>query len=156
KNYLVRARTTDGAEAITVPNPAIMAKAFPVFVNLVAPVFKGKDARTVEDLHWEVYRHASNYKMQGQLFWVSVMAAEQAMLELMGLVAKRPVADFFGGAKRRDIPVYYASGNRGNTPEAEIEYLQKLVGGSGVRAIKFRLGGRMNRNEDSLPGRTEA
>ena len=156
KNYLVRARSTDGVEAITVPNPAIMAKAYPVFLRNVVPTFLKKDAREIEKLHWDVYRAGSNYKMQGQLYWVSVMAVEQALLELMGQTAKRPVADFFGGAKRQDIPVYYASGNRGNTPEAEIEYLQKLVAGSGVKAIKFRLGGRMNRNEDSLPGRTEA
>lgn len=155
RNYLVRARSTDGVEAITVPNPAIMAKAWPVFLGNVVPSFLKKDARTLEGLHTDVYRAGSNYKMQGQLFWVSVMAAEQALLELMGQTAKRPVADFFGGARRRDIPVYYASGNRGNTPEAEIDYLQKLVAGSGVRAIKFRLGGRMSRNADSLPGRTE-
>jgi L-alanine-DL-glutamate epimerase-like enolase superfamily enzyme len=155
RNYLVRARSTDGVEAITVPNPAIMAKAWPVFLAHVVPSFLKKDARTLEALHTDVYRAGSNYKMQGQLFWVSVMAAEQALLELMGQVAQRPVADFFGGARRRDIPVYYASGNRGNAPEAEIEYLQKLVAGSGVRAIKFRLGGRMSRNADSLPGRTE-
>lgn len=155
KNYLIRARSTDGAEAITVPNPSIMAKAWPVLLGSVVAPFLKKDARTLESLHLDVYRHASNYKMQGQLFWVAVMAVEQALLELMGQVARRPVADFFGGAKRRDIPVYYASGNRGNTPEAEIEFLQGLVAGSGVRAIKFRLGGRMNRNADSLPGRTE-
>ncbi len=155
KNYLVRARSTDGAEAITVPNPSIMAKAWPVLLGSVVAPFLKKDARTLDDLHLEVYRHGSNYKMQGQLFWVAVMAVEQALLELMGQITRRPVADFFGGAKRRDVPVYYASGNRGNTPEAEIAYLQGLVAGSGVRAIKFRLGGRMNRNADSLPGRTE-
>lgn len=155
RNYLVRARSTAGVEAITVPNPAIMAKAYPIFLGNVVPTFLKKDARQLEALHWEVYRAGSNYKMQGQLFWVGVMAVEQALLELMGQTAKRPIADFFGGAKRRDIPVYYASGNRGNTPEAEIAYLQSLVAGSGVKAIKFRLGGRMNRNEDSLPGRTE-
>ena len=155
RNFLVRTRSTDGVEAITVPNPAIMAKAWPVFLSHVVPTFLKKDARTLEALHTDVYRAGSNYKMQGQLFWVAVMAAEQALLELMGQAAKRPVADFFGGAKRRDIPVYYASGNRGNAPEAEIEYLQKLVAGSGVKAIKFRLGGRMSRNADSLPGRTE-
>jgi L-alanine-DL-glutamate epimerase-like enolase superfamily enzyme len=54
------------------------------------------------------------------------------------------------------VPVYYASGNRGNTPEQEVEYLEKLVSSSGAKAIKFRLGGRMNRNVDSLPGRSEA
>jgi L-alanine-DL-glutamate epimerase-like enolase superfamily enzyme len=52
--------------------------------------------------------------------------------------------------------VYFASGNRGNRPEEEVAHLQKLVAGSGVKALKFRLGGRMSRNEDSLPGRTEA
>src|SRR5206468_6183924 len=85
-----------------------------------------------------------------------VAAAEIALLELMGRVANRPVADFFGGAVRREVPVYFASGVRGNTPEQEIEHLQKLVAGSGVKAIKFRLGGRMSRNADSLSGRTEA
>src|SRR5262249_38682274 len=101
-------------------------------------------------------RHASNYKLQGIGLWAPVAAIEMAMLELMSQTAQRPVADFFGGKLRQDIPVYYASGNRGNTPQAEIEYLQKLVSGSGVKAIKFRLGGRMNKNVDSLPGRTEA
>jgi L-alanine-DL-glutamate epimerase-like enolase superfamily enzyme len=154
-NYLVRARSTDGAEAITVPNPAMMAKAFPVLLGSVFPAFLKKDARQLEALHTEAYRAGSNYKMQGQLYWSSIMAVEQALLELMAITAQRPVADFFGGARRTEIPVYYASGNRGNTPEAEIDYLRSLVAGSGVRAIKFRLGGRMNRNADSLPGRTE-
>jgi L-alanine-DL-glutamate epimerase-like enolase superfamily enzyme len=66
------------------------------------------------------------------------------------------VADFFGGQLRRDIAVYVASGNRGNRPEEETEHLQKLVADSGARALKFRLGGRMSRNEDSLAGRSEA
>lgn len=155
RNYLVRARSTDGLEVVTVPNPAMMAKAFPIFLGSVVSTFLKKDARRLEELEWDVYRASSNYKMQGQLFWSCVMAVEQALLELMGQAARRPVADFFGGAKRLDIPVYYASGNRGNTPEQEVEYLHKLVAGSGVRAIKFRLGGRMSRNADSLPGRTE-
>lgn len=156
KTYLVRARSTDGVEVVTVPNPASMAKAFPIFLDWAAPQFLKKDARSIENVQREAYRAESNYKMQGLLLWVAMTAVEQALLELMGQTAKRPVADFFGGARRRDIAVYYASGNRGNTPEKEIEYLQSLVGSSGVRAIKFRLGGRMSRNADSLPGRTEA
>jgi L-alanine-DL-glutamate epimerase-like enolase superfamily enzyme len=156
KTFLVRARSADGAEAVTVPNPDKLAQVYPFFLKDVAPVFVGRDARDLEKLLWDVYRHASNYKMQGIALWVGVAAVEMALLELLARVAERPVADFFGGAKRRDVPVYYASGNRGNKPEAEVEYLQKLVADSGARAVKFRLGGRMNRNEDSLPGRTEA
>jgi L-alanine-DL-glutamate epimerase-like enolase superfamily enzyme len=155
KTYLLRTRSADGAEAITVPHPARTADVYPFVLRSVLPLFVGKDARTLERLLWDVYRHADNYKMQGIALWVGVAAAEMGLLELMGRVANRPVADFFGGAVRRDVPVYFASGNRGNAPEAEVEYLQKLVAGSGVRALKFRLGGRMSRNADDPPGRTE-
>jgi L-alanine-DL-glutamate epimerase-like enolase superfamily enzyme len=156
KVFLVRTRSTDGAESLTVPNPDKMAQVYPFFLRDVAPVFVGHDARDLEKLLRDAYRHASNYKMQGIALWVCVAAVEMALLELLGRVADRPVADFFGGARRRDVPVYVASGNRGNRPEAEVEYLQRLVADSGVTAVKFRLGGRMSRNEDSLPGRTEA
>jgi L-alanine-DL-glutamate epimerase-like enolase superfamily enzyme len=155
RTYLLRTRSADGAEAITVPHPARTADVYPFVLRSVLPLFVGKDARQVERLPWDVYRHADNYKMQGIALWVGVAAAEMGLLELMGRVANRPVADFFGGAVRRDVPVYYASGNRGNTPEQEVEYLQKLVAGSGVKALKFRLGGRMSRNADDPPGRTE-
>lgn len=154
RNFLVRVRSTDGVEAITVPNPARMRDFYRVFLGLV-PVFLKKDARQLETLLWDAYRHNSNYKLQGLALWTNVAAMEMALLELMAQTAQRPLADFFGGARRRDIPVYYASGNRGNRPEAEVDYLRKLVADSGVRAIKFRLGGRMNRNLDSLPRRTE-
>ena len=98
----------------------------------------------------------SNYKLQGIALWAGVAAIEMGLFELMGQTAQRPVADLFGGRRKDDIAVYHASGVRGNRPEEEIEYLQKLVAELGAKAIKFRLGGRMNRNVDSLPGRTEA
>jgi L-alanine-DL-glutamate epimerase-like enolase superfamily enzyme len=154
RNFLVRARSTDGAEAVTVPNPARMRDFYRVFLGLV-PVFLKKDARELESLIWDAYRHNSNYKLQGLALWTNIAAMEMALLELMGQAAQRPVADFFGGVRRRDIAVYYASGNRGNRPEDEVDYLRKLAADSGARALKFRLGGRMNRNVDSLPRRTE-
>src|SRR5262245_44599044 len=131
KVYLLRTRSTDGIEAVTVPNPARMAETYPLFLKYILPVFLNKDARKVEALLWEVYRHNSNYKHQGIALWAGVAAMEMALLELMCQTAKRPLADLFGGSLKRDIPVYYASGNRGNKPEAEVEYLQKLVAASG-------------------------
>jgi L-alanine-DL-glutamate epimerase-like enolase superfamily enzyme len=156
KTYLLRTRSKAGVEAITVPNPARMAQTYPIFLQHILPVFLKKDARKLESLLWEVYRHNSNYKLQGIALWAGVAAMEMALLELMAQTAKRPLANFFGGATRRDIAVYHASGKRGNRPQDEVEYLKKLVAGSGVKALKFRLGGRMSRNADSLPGRTEA
>jgi len=156
KNFLIRTRSTDGVEVVTVPNPTRMAETYPIVLNNLFPVFLKRDARQLEALLWDSYRHGSNYKLQGLALWPGTAAIEMALLELMAQTVRRPVADFFGGVVRRDIPVYFASGNRGNRPAEEIEYLQKLVAGSGAKAIKFRLGGRMNRNVDSLPGRTEA
>lgn len=154
--WLLRTRSKDGLEVITVPHQEKMATAYPVLLKNVIPTFIGKDARRLEDLLWDVYRAQSNYKMQGLLLWVAVAAVEMALLELLCKSIGKPLADLFGGAKRRDVPVYFASGNRGNTPEAEVTHLQKLVAGSGVKALKFRLGGRMSRNADDPPGRTEA
>jgi L-alanine-DL-glutamate epimerase-like enolase superfamily enzyme len=45
--------------------------------------------------------------------------------------------------------VYRASGYRGNSPEAEIAYLQQLVDETGAKAIKFRLGARMRYDDAS-------
>jgi L-alanine-DL-glutamate epimerase-like enolase superfamily enzyme len=156
RNFLVRVRSTDGAEGMAVPNAMHLIHTYPIFVNRVAPFFVGKDARQLEPLLWELYRHNDNYKYQGLALWVCVAGAEFAILDLLGKVAGKPVGDLLGGVKRREIAVYTASGNRGNTPEAEVEFLRKLVAESGAKALKFRLGGRMSKNADVPPGRTEA
>jgi L-alanine-DL-glutamate epimerase-like enolase superfamily enzyme len=155
RNFLVRVRTADGAEGLAVPNAMHMIHAYPIFLNRVAPFFTGKDARHLEPLLWELYRHDDNYKYQGLAFWVCVAAAEFAVLDLLGKLSDKSVGDLLGGVKRREIAVYRASGNRGNTPEEEVAYLKEIVAESGAKALKFRLGGRMSKNADSLPGRTE-
>lgn len=155
KNFVVRVRTTSGDEGLSVPNAMHFVHAYPIFLNRVAPFFPGKDARRLEPLLWELYRHNDNYKYQGLALWVCVAAAEFALLDLLGKLTGKPIGDLLGGVKRRDIPVYRASGNRGNTPEAEVAYLKTLIAETGAKALKFRLGGRMSNNADSLPGRTE-
>jgi L-alanine-DL-glutamate epimerase-like enolase superfamily enzyme len=155
RNFVVRVRTTDGAEGIGVPNAMHLVHTYPIFVNRVAPFFVGKDARQLEPLLWELYRHDDNYKYQGLALWVCVAAAEFAILDLLGKVTNRSLGDLLGGVKRREIAVYRASGKRGNTPEEEVAYLKQIVAESGAKALKFRLGGRMSKNADSLPGRTE-
>ena len=154
-NFLVRVRTSDGAEGIGVPNAMHMVHTYPIFLNRVAPFFVGKDARQFEPLLWEFYRHNDNYKYQGLALWVCVAAAEFAVLDLLGKLSGKSVGALLGGVERREIAVYRASGNRGNTPEEEVAYLKQIVAESGAKALKFRLGGRMSKNADSLPGRTE-
>jgi L-alanine-DL-glutamate epimerase-like enolase superfamily enzyme len=47
------------------------------------------------------------------------------------------------------VAVYYASGNRGNTPAEEVAHLQSLIERSGARAVKYRLGARMHYTDES-------
>jgi L-alanine-DL-glutamate epimerase-like enolase superfamily enzyme len=155
KEFLVLVRSTSGDEGLAVANSMRMINSYPIFVNRVAPFFVGKDVRRLEPLLWELYRDGDNYKYQGLALWVCVAAAEFAILDLLGKLANQSIGELLGGVRRREIAVYRASGNRGNTPEAEIRYLQKIVADAGARALKFRLGGRMSKNADSLPGRTE-
>ncbi len=154
---LVRARSREGAESVTVPNVAHLIDVYPLLLARIAPFFVGKDARDLESLLWELYRQDSNYKLQGLSFWVCVAAVEMALLDLIGQTSKHAVGELLSkdGVRRRDIAVYRASGKRGNRPEEEIDYLHKLQAETGSKAIKFRLGGRMSLNADSLPGRTD-
>ncbi|MDZ4847935.1 MAG: mandelate racemase/muconate lactonizing enzyme family protein [Pirellulaceae bacterium] len=154
--YLLRTRSSSGLEVITVPHQAKIGVLFPLLLKNVIPAFIGKDARDLETLLWDVYRFNDNYKLQGLALWVCVAAVEMGLLELLSHASGHSVAELFGGLNKRDIGVYFASGNRGNRPEEEIEYLQRLVADSGALALKFRLGGRMSRNADSLPNRTES
>jgi L-alanine-DL-glutamate epimerase-like enolase superfamily enzyme len=156
QKFLVRVLSSDGAESITVPNNSRLLDVYPLFLNRVVPFFIGKDARDLETLLGGVYRYQSNYKFQGLAFWVCVATVEMALLDLMGQISGKPLGDLLGGVRRRDIGVYRASGNRGNKPEQEIDYLKRIVAETGAKAVKFRLGGRMSNNADSLPGRSEA
>ena len=153
---LVRVRSRDGAEGISVSNSFWLADTYPLFLNRIAAFLIGKDARELETLLEDVLRPSLNYKLQGLAFWVCIAAAEMAVLEMLGRVSNKSIGELFGGILQRDIAVYRASGRRGNQPEQEIEYLRELVAETGASAIKFRLGGMLSGNRDSLPGRSEA
>ena len=148
-SYLVRVRSTSGATGYADAHSSVMSAAYPILLKKVAPFFVGKDARELEALLRGVYLASSNYKWQGLPFWVSVAVVEIAILDLLGQVSGEPLGALIGQVRRRKIPVYRASGNRGNAPEAEIEYLQRMVSETGAGAIKFRLGARMRYDEAS-------
>lgn len=147
--FLVRVRARSGATGLAVGHPDVLDTTWPILVRRVAPFFVGKDARDLESLIDGVYLANSNYKWQGLPFWVPVASLELAVLDLLGQVAKKPLGEMFGGVVRRDVAVYRASGNRGNSPEAEIASLQRLVDETGAKAIKFRLGARMRYDDAS-------
>ncbi|MCB9207066.1 MAG: mandelate racemase/muconate lactonizing enzyme family protein [Ignavibacteriales bacterium] len=153
-HYIVRARSKDGAEGIAFTGKKIIYL-YPILLQQVFPVFIGKDARMLEELLDQVYVYDSNYKMQGLAFWCCVAWAEFAILDLLGKTANKHISYFFGERVRDKVPIYTASGNRGTSPEEEVEILQKKMEETGAKAVKFKVGGRMSRNRDAIPNRSE-
>jgi L-alanine-DL-glutamate epimerase-like enolase superfamily enzyme len=152
--HFIRVRSRDGAEGIALTNSRA-TYLYPILNKLVVPYFIGKDARDLESHLFGVYRYQSNYKLQGLALWCPVAWVEFALLDMMGRVAGRSIGELLGGVIRREAPFYVASGRRDSTPEEEVEYLAKLIEETGAKAVKFRVGGRMSRNADAMPGRTE-
>ncbi len=154
RDYFVRVRSRDGAEGISVTNSRA-AYLHPILNRQVIPYFRGKDARDLDELLWGVYRHQSNYKLQGLALWCPLAWIEFAILDMLGRIADKPIGELLGNIVRTRVPFYVASGRRDSTPEEEVEYLQGLIDETNATAVKFRIGGRMSRNEDASPGRTK-
>ena len=122
----------------------------------ILPLMLGRDARELEKLFSEIYVWDINYKIQGLAWWCCIAWVESAVLDMLAKSASMNVTDLFGGRCRNELELYVASGNRHTTPEEEVAVLEeKMAKIGGARAIKFKLGGRMSRNNDSLKGRTE-
>lgn len=155
KEFFVHVRAKNGAEGLSLPNPPRPEYLTAILKDLVIPFFIGKDARDLDNLLWELYRYKDNYKLYGIALWSPQAWVEFAILDMLGRIAGKPMGALVGDVVRKEIPIYVASGRRDTTPAQEIEYLQQLVQQSGAKALKFRLGGRMSRNADAMPGRTE-
>jgi len=152
-DFFVRTRSTDGAEGIT--GTKKVEDYVAIFEHLVAPHFIGKDARSLEALIDDVYRVSSNYKLASLPFWSCVAFIEQSALDLLGKIAAKPVGALLGGVIRSEIPVYLSGSDRVLTAEEEVAVYERGVAATGAKAVKFKIGGRMSRNLDTYPGRTE-
>lgn len=154
RQYVV-VRSTDGATGVSVVNGRVDFL-LPLLQEAIAPYFLGKDAREIEQLVDGVYLYKSNYKLQSAAFWSPVAWVEFAILDLLGQISRQPLSALFGGRVHDSIPMYYASGNRETTPAEEADIIERRVAETGVKAIKFKIGGRMSNDADSMPGRSEA
>jgi len=152
KNYFVRSTSTDGTVGIAVAKDPIQDFT-PILMRRVIPFYLGKDARDLEKLVDGVYQQ--HYKLAGQAFWLPVASVEQSLWDLLGQVAKKPVSALMGGALREEVPVYLSGSGREATAEEEVDIYVRGVQETGAKAVKFKIGGRMSRNADTYPGRTE-
>ena len=155
-NFICRVNSTDAAEGISVSNNAQMASLYPVFVNRLQPFFPGKDARDWEALLEEVYVYKSNYKLQNLALWVPLATIEFAVLDMLGKIAGKSMGELIGEIHHPEIAVYRANNFRGKSAGESIELIKNQVYETNAKALKIKLGGRMSKNRDDPPGRTEA
>jgi len=151
KEYFVEVTSTDGAKGIC--RTKQMEDYIAILLRRVVPAFIGKDARDIETLIDDVY--TANYKLAGQAFWCPVAYVEQAIFDLLGETAKLPVGELLGGVIRKEIPVYLSGSGRDTTAEEEVDVYVRGIAETKAKAVKFKIGGRMSRNLDAYPGRTE-
>ena len=156
ETHLVRVRAKGGAEGVAVSNERDMGYLYPVAQKLIVPYLLGKDARDWETLIEGVYLHGSNYKRQGLLFWLPFASIEFAVLDLLSRLAGKSVATLLGGVPGKWIDVYHAHDDRGLAAEASVEAMAMTRVRYGTRAAKFKVGGRMRRNAEIVPGRSAA
>ncbi len=147
-------RTTDGREGTAIAG-GNWRYFHPILAQKIAPYLVGTDARDLESTLDRIEVQELNYKIQGLAYWCCVAWVEASVFDLLGRVAGRPAVDLIGPRCRGFTEYYVASGNRDTTPEREIEILAERVAEVGARAVKFKIGGRMSRDADSMEGRSE-
>ena len=154
--YFVHVRSKDGAEGISLANPPRAEYLDKILKQLVIPFFIGKDARDLEELLWELYRCA------GQLQAVRprpVVPAGLGGVRHPGHAGADRAASRWGRcwatSCARTWPSTWPAASATPRPSRRSSTCRSWSQQSGARAVKFRVGGRMSRNADAMPGRTE-
>ncbi|MBX2817624.1 MAG: mandelate racemase/muconate lactonizing enzyme family protein [Saprospiraceae bacterium] len=155
-NFICRVRSTAGAEGISVGNNMQLKGLYPIFSERLQPFFIGRDARQWEQLLDEVYVYRSNYKLQNLALWVPLATIEFAVLDMLGKLSGQSIGEMLGGVEHPSIAVYRANNFRGKSAEESVARIEENAERSQAKAVKFKIGGRMSKNADDPPGRTEA
>ena len=112
-------------------------------------MFASKDVRVSKP--WSRRLHGALQDGRTGLL-LPVASAEQSRFDMFGKAADRRTAG------RRSSPrnsVYLSSSIRETTAEQEVEAYRRGIPTTGAKGVKFKIGGRMSRNADTYPGRTE-
>ena len=154
-NFLCQVFDKSGNQGVSISNNARMNFLYPIFIKQVAPFFIGKDARDLDNLIEGARIHASNYKYQGLALWIPVATVEFALLDLLGKMTDRSMAELLGDRHHPSIAVYEANNFRGKSAEESIKLIKAHMDQTNAKALKFKIGGRMSNNADYPSDRSE-
>ncbi len=158
RHFLCRVRSRDGAEGISVAHGG-MRTLFPIFLNNVQPFFLGKDARELDRILERVLVYHFNFRYEGIALGIPLATIEFAVLDMLGRIAGRPVAELIGEIHHPEVAVYIATEWREKPVEESIELIKNEVARYDAKALKIKVGGLMFMTADmdakGPPGRTE-
>lgn len=157
-NFICRVRSRDGAVGVSIGHPFISRQGYPMFINSLYHQFIGKDARDLDGLIFNAVEE--NIKSQGVPLCVQIATIEFAVLDMLGNIAGKPIAELIGGIHHQEISIYLGtriSEMRQMEPEQSLELVKQDWIETKARAIKLRAGRGDNLGVDNenAPGRTE-
>jgi L-alanine-DL-glutamate epimerase-like enolase superfamily enzyme len=154
RSIFVRVHTDAGISGIGECSPMNAPVIAAHLRHSLAPLATGEDPTRIE---WLVEKLlGSTYKIAGQTQAMALSGIELACWDIAGKAAGVPVWKLLGGQYRDTVPVYASSMRRHTTPEEEAADLARIVEKHGFRAVKIKIGQRMGKDEDAVPGRSEA
>ncbi len=157
ENFLVRVRSKDGAEGISVGHTGLnpkggggqSARNWPVFKELIDR-FTGKDARDLDSLI-----PGDSGKGGGVPYNIAVATLEFAILDMLGNTAKMPIGRLLGEIVHPMVAVYQGS-RMGELlslpPEKSLEIVKKDLLETKAKAVKIRVGLPGYLDRDSVAG----
>ncbi|HVX65034.1 MAG TPA: mandelate racemase/muconate lactonizing enzyme family protein [Bryobacteraceae bacterium] len=157
-SFLCRVRSRDGAEGISVGHSS-MNTLYPIFLRNLQPFFLGKDARELDLILEKVYIYNFNFRLNGLALGLPLATIEFAILDMLGRIARKPVAELIGEIHNPEVGVYVATEWRERPVEESIELMKKAFYAHDAHALKIKVGGLMFMTTDMYaagpPGRTE-
>ncbi len=157
-NFICRVRSKSGAMGISIGHPFISKDGFPMFMNLLYPIFIGKDARDLDILITAAAER--NVKRQGIPLCVQIATIEFAILDMLGNIANKPIGQLIGDIHKPEVAIYLGTrlGElRRMEPEESLELVYQDFLETKAKAIKIRagVGDNSGSDKDNAPGRTE-
>jgi L-alanine-DL-glutamate epimerase-like enolase superfamily enzyme len=153
KALFVRVTDKSGAWGATMCNDR-MENLGSLLRGLIVPFFIGKDLRLLPEIITDIYLADRNYKYAGMPFSNCVGHVELAIWDLLGRMAQKTAWQLIRAIPiRTEVPMYLSSLTRDTTPEIEVERLTEKLTETGAKAVKIKVGGRMNGKE--MAGRSE-
>ncbi len=140
--FICRVRSRDGAEGISVAHTG-MSTLFPIFLKSVQPFLIGKDARDLDTILEKIYIYQFNFRLSGMAFGLPLATAEFAILDMLGRIANKPVAQLIGEVHNPEVGLYMATEWREKPVDESIELIKKAFYSHDMTALKIKVGGLM-------------